>query len=107
MNNYKVFLIDVETAFLHGDLEEEIFMECPDGLPHKDNKVVLLKKLLYGLVQAARQFHKKWTETLLKLGYCQNLLDSCFYSKKDELLIGTYKDDNLVISNQENVNKFI
>ena len=107
MNNYKVFLIDVETAFLHGDLDEEIFMECPDGLPHKDDKVVLLKKLLYGLVQAARQFHKKWTEVLSKLGYTQSKTEPSFYLGKNGLFIGTYVDDNLVIRSQENVDKFV
>jgi Reverse transcriptase (RNA-dependent DNA polymerase) len=50
-----VFL-DVEVAFLHGELKEIIYMECPDGVAYTGDKVVVLNKSMYGLVQAARQF---------------------------------------------------
>jgi Reverse transcriptase (RNA-dependent DNA polymerase) len=61
-------LIDVETAFLHGDLDEEIYMDFPKGLPnHNNNKCVKLKKALFGLVQSAcsyikslRKFQRNW-----------------------------------------------
>jgi Reverse transcriptase (RNA-dependent DNA polymerase) len=48
--------MDGETAFLHGELDEEIYMDSPKGLPNANNKCVKLKKALYGLVQSARQF---------------------------------------------------
>jgi Reverse transcriptase (RNA-dependent DNA polymerase) len=49
-------LLDVDVAFLHGDLKETIYMECSDGLVYTGDKVVVLSKSMYGLVQAARQF---------------------------------------------------
>ena len=48
--------MDVKTAFLHGELEEKIYMKQPEGyiLENKENKVSLLKKSLYGLKQSHR-----------------------------------------------------
>ena len=64
-NDWDMEIVDVVTAFLYGDLEETIFMKIPAGLAEylqttfdKDD-CVILDKSLYGLVQAARQFHKK------------------------------------------------
>jgi hypothetical protein len=48
-------IVDVETAFLHGDLEEEIYMDCPEGLDHEPDECLLLQKTIYGLVQSAQQ----------------------------------------------------
>ena len=53
-------IVDVETAFLYGELEEEIYMDPSPGLKNvEDDDVLLLKKCIYGLVQSARQYHKK------------------------------------------------
>lgn len=57
--NLLVHHMDVKTAFLNGDLNEEIYMEIPEGLPKAENKVCKLKKALYGLKQSARC----WFET--------------------------------------------
>ena len=45
--------IDIETAFLHGDLNKEIYMEEPEGIGAKDDEVVLLEQTIYGQVQSA------------------------------------------------------
>ena len=49
----KGIIFDVTTAFLTGELEEEIYMECPEGLEHMPDEVLLLLKTIYGLVQAS------------------------------------------------------
>jgi hypothetical protein len=48
-------IFDVMTAFLNGDLEEEIYMDCPEGLEQEDDECLLLLKTIYGLVQSSRQ----------------------------------------------------
>ena len=62
-------VMDVETAFLHGDIEEEIFMKSPIGMEEIDpgssqEDCYQLKKGIYGLCQAARQFWKKFVDTI-------------------------------------------
>ena len=63
--NWEVEIIDIERAFLNGDLEEEIYLQVPEGyrefsLRHLDGETCLfLNQAIYGLVQAARQFFKK------------------------------------------------
>ena len=53
---YPAVVLDVEVAFLNGDLEETIYMEMPKGIETDGTEAVLLQKSMYGLVQAARQF---------------------------------------------------
>jgi hypothetical protein len=50
-------IVDVETAFLHDNLQEEIYMNVPKGMSKNDNNCLLLKKTIYGLVQSAREFY--------------------------------------------------
>ena len=52
-------MFDVTTAFLTGHLEEEMHMECPQGMEHKDDEAPLLLKTICGLVQASRQHNKR------------------------------------------------
>ena len=64
-------VMDVETAFLYGDIEEEIFMKSPIGMEEIDpgsspEDCYQLKKGIYGLCQAARQFWKKFVDTIKK-----------------------------------------
>ena len=63
-------IVPVKTAFLHGDLKEEIYMECPQGMTTVRNKdCIVLNKCIYSLVQVPRQCYKKTIE-ILKNGTC-------------------------------------
>ena len=69
-----VHQIDVKTAFLNGELDEEIYMEQPDGfvLDGQEGKVCKLLKYLYGLKQAPKQWHEMFERTLTAAGFVVN-----------------------------------
>ena len=78
--------MDVKTAFLHGDLEEEIYMEQPEGFqaPGKEDLVCRLKKSLYGLKQAPRQWYKKFESFMTEHKFMKTESDHCVFVKKYE-----------------------
>lgn len=62
--------LDVNNAFLHGDLDEEIYMKIPEGFAKEgDNRICKLKKSIYGLKQASRNWYRNFTKALEKLGF--------------------------------------
>ena len=70
LKNYDGKRIDFEFAFLHGDLEEEIYMDCPQGLENtKEEEYVKLLHTIYGLFQSALQFWKKLVNGLKNMGF--------------------------------------
>ncbi|KAL0391197.1 UNVERIFIED_CONTAM: Retrovirus-related Pol polyprotein from transposon TNT 1-94 [Sesamum calycinum] len=72
--NLPIHQIDVKTAFLYGELEEEIYMDQPEGFVANGNehKVCKLVKSLYGLKQAPKQWHEKFDKTFLVFGFTVN-----------------------------------
>jgi hypothetical protein len=76
----QVSIVDVETAFLHGNLQEEIYMNVPKGMDQDDNTCLFLKKTIYGLVQSAREFYNKKLSTLKSMGFTENKSDPCLLS---------------------------
>ena len=73
---YSAQIVDVETAFLYMDLEEEIYMECPQGMSDVGKvDCIILNKCIYGLVQAAWQYYKKAVKILKKLGFVGSNVD--------------------------------
>jgi transposase InsO family protein len=96
--------MDVKIAFLHGELEETIYMEQPLGFEVHEGKdmVCLLKKSLYGLKQSPRQWYKRFDSYMLKQGYQRSSFDSCLYFKGSNILedvyLLLYVDDMLLIS---------
>lgn len=104
----KLRQLDVSTAFLNGDLDEEIFMIQPEGFIEEatKNKVCRLKKSLYGLKQAGRQWYKKINAVLKNLNLKQSKYDQCVYSMRtdtDTLIVTLYVDDVIIACNNENI----
>ena len=97
-------IVDVESEFLYGDLDEEIFLNCPKGMPRTtDQDALKLQKCIYGLVQAARQYHKKMVEVLKSIGFEGGDVDPCLYMKRDKnglIYVALYVDDNLLIGDE-------
>jgi len=74
---------DVKTAFLHGTLDEGIFMLQPEGFEQgEDHLVCLLKKSIYGLKQASRSWNQVFTSSLRKFDLCRLSSDTCVCYKK-------------------------
>jgi len=94
--------MDVKTAFLNGNLEEEIYMTQPEGCEvlGQENKVCKLRKSLYGLKQVPKQWYEKFDNSLVQNGFIVNLSDSCVYSKRIDsncVLIFLYVDNMLIL----------
>ncbi|KAJ0726248.1 putative RNA-directed DNA polymerase [Helianthus annuus] len=93
--------LDVKTAFLHGDLNEDIYMAQPEGFKvvGKENWVCKLKKSLYGLKQAPRQWYMKFDNFMERSGYKRCQMDHCCYLKKfsnSYIILLLYVDDMLI-----------
>ncbi|KAL2236675.1 UNVERIFIED_CONTAM: Retrovirus-related Pol polyprotein from transposon TNT 1-94 [Sesamum indicum] len=101
--------MDVKTTFLHGDLEEEIYMVQPEGYNGDDQQVCRLKKSLYGLKQAPRQWYIKFDNFMLEIGFSRCNADHCCYVKRfDEffIILLLYVDDMLIAgSNVKEINR--
>ncbi|QRW26324.1 Retrovirus-related Pol polyprotein from transposon TNT 1-94 [Rhizoctonia solani] len=98
--NGKILLqLNIKTAFLHGDLDEEIYMEQPEGFRDNDKSVWQLVKALYGLKQAARAFYLRLREVLTRIGFTQCETDhAVFWQREDNKLaiILAHVDDMLL-----------
>jgi len=92
--------VDVRTAFLHGEIEEELYATQPPGYAEGENLVCRLHKALYGLRQAPRQWYTKLTATLQDLGFQPSNADPSLYILRDGphlVYLLVYVDDCLFI----------
>ncbi|RVW65304.1 Retrovirus-related Pol polyprotein from transposon TNT 1-94 [Vitis vinifera] len=80
--NLEIEQLDVKTTFLH--LDEEIYMEQPEGftIKGKEHLVCQLKKNLYGLKKAPRQWYKKFDSFMVEYGYDRTAFDHFVFVKK-------------------------
>jgi hypothetical protein len=102
--------MDVKISFLHGDLEEEIYMKQPEGFAVKGKKelVYKLKKSLYGLKQSPRMWYQKFDTYIIGLGFVRSRADHCVYSKQvgnHFIYVVLYVDDMLLVGNNMDVIK--
>jgi hypothetical protein len=103
-NDWEVEQLDVVTAFLEADIEEETYMMQPEGLRHTDingeERVCLLKSSLYGFKQAPRNWNKTITAWLEEYGFSQFKVDPGTYVfiKEGELyVLALYVDDSIIV----------
>lgn len=96
--------MDVKTAFLNRDLKEEVYMEQPEGFLMQENKrlVCKLKKSIYGLKQASRQWYLKFNYIIVSFGFKKTITDQYIYLKVNGskfIFLILYVDDILLASN--------
>jgi len=96
--------LDVKTTFLHGELEEEIYMKQPEGFVVHGNAqcVCRLKRSLYGLKQAPRQWYNRFDAFMVSQGYTRSQYDNCVYFQQSSngsfIYLLLYVDDMLIDS---------
>jgi len=95
--NMEIDQMDAVTAFLQGDLKEEIFIEQPASYNDGSNRVCRLKKAMYGLKQSGRQWNIALDNVLRSYGLEKSKMDPCVYHTKDaSLIVAIYVDDFLI-----------
>ena len=101
--------LDVKTAFLHGDLKEEIYIDQLEGfkVKGKEHMICKLKKSMYSLKQASRQWYKKFDSFMVGHGYMRTNADHCVYVRKFPngkfVILLLYVDDMLIVGQDAGV----
>nr|GFB68133.1 hypothetical protein [Tanacetum cinerariifolium] len=103
-NGKTIWKMDVKTAFLNGYLNEEVYMEQPEGFINLKypNRVCKLKRSIYGLKKASRQWNKRFDDEIKKLGFTHNNDEPCVYLKasgSNITFLILYVDDILIMKN--------
>jgi hypothetical protein len=104
LEDYNVYSVDIKTTYLYGDLDEEIYMEQPEGfrLPGKGTKVWRLCKALYSLKQAGLSWWKALSASMTKLGFKRCKSDASIYvyihlKTQEQIYTVVYVDDVIFI----------
>ena len=103
-NDLEIHQLDVKTAFLHGVLDCDLYMEQPEGYVDEEhpNYVCKLNKCLYGLKQSAKCWNELLDKHFIETGYTKADADGCLYIKVDNgsfVIMGVYVDDFIPVSN--------
>ena len=109
---WKLHYLDVKLAFLNGYIEEDIYVDQPEGFIKrgKESYVLKLRKALYGLRQAPWAWNSKLDDTLKSMGFIRSINDQAVYTwnkKESKLWVGVYVDDLIITgSNPEEIDSF-
>ena len=103
-HDYEIWQMDVKTAFLNGNLLEDVYMTQPEGfdIPEEAQKICKLQRSIYGLKQASRSWNLRFDETVKQYGFIKNEDEPCVYKKVSGSMIVflvLYVDDILLIGN--------
>lgn len=98
-----IFHLDVETAFLHGDMDKTVYLQQPKGyiVKGQQNKVCKLRKSIYGLKQGSRNWNLKLDSALQGLNLTKSSYDSCIYSYYNNvkcIIVALFVDDLVVFT---------
>ncbi|GJV91749.1 retrovirus-related pol polyprotein from transposon TNT 1-94 [Tanacetum coccineum] len=101
--NMKIYQMDVKTAFLNGELKEEVYISQPEGFVNQDNPahVYKIKKALYGLKQAPRAWYDMLPSFLISQHFSKGAVDLTLFTRQagnDLLLVQIYVDDIIFAS---------
>ncbi|GJW37080.1 ribonuclease H-like domain-containing protein [Tanacetum coccineum] len=106
VNNWPLYQLDVNNAFLYGNLLEDVYMALHEGYNNESNtKVCKLNKSLYGLKQTLRQWNAKLTTALVEHGFEQSKFDYSLYTKhngENFISLLVYVDD-IIITQNDNI----
>jgi len=102
--DYEIWQMDVKTAFLNGNLTEDVYMMQPEGFvdPTNAGKICKLQKSIYGLKQASQSWNIRFDEVVKGFGFIKNEEEACVYKKESESYVAfliLYVDDILLIGN--------
>jgi len=106
--NLEINQLDVKIAFLHDDLEEDIYMVQPEGfaIKGKENFVCRLRKSLYGLKQTPKQWYRNFDSFMMDHVYDKTYSDHCVFVKKfpngKYIILLLYVDDMLIVGHDKN-----
>ncbi|XP_021715949.1 uncharacterized protein LOC110683848 [Chenopodium quinoa] len=103
-NGWNLFQLDINNAFLHETLHEEVYMKIPEGVSAPAGNVCRLKKSLYGLKQASRKWFARLVEELKFQGFNQSKNDYSLFLRKDGVdttVIAVYVDDIIITGSND------
>ena len=113
--DYNLTTVDIRQAYLQAELNEDLYMRMPQGLPSKDGKnrplICKLKRSLYGLKQAGRLWGALFSDYLVSWGFTRSTIDTCLFVYKSDgkvLWCAIYVDDGLLADNDSELrDKFV
>jgi hypothetical protein len=106
--HYKIYQIDIKAAYLNAELDEDIYLEIPEGATAYKRGYWKLRKALYGLKQSGRLWNETLNKVLTKIGFKRLRSDPCLYTKQNKqgkiiCIVTVYVDDILLTGEDKEI----